>query len=84
MPLSASQIAVYEADFRKFDVDGSGTLEMQDIAEMLTFRLQRQCTEDELQQYMAEVHCNTAALHCLLHVCEATPPGRLTSMWMAK
>ena len=57
MPLSASQIAVYEADFRKFDVDGSGTLEMQDIAKMLTFQLQRQCTEDELQQYMAEVQC---------------------------
>ena len=53
--LSPGEIAVYEDDFRKFDIDGSGMLEKDEIEKLLQLQLGRACTNEELEQYLSQV-----------------------------
>ena len=53
--LSPQEIAVYEDDFRKFDTDGSGMLEKDEIEKLLQLQLGRVCTPDELEKYLSQV-----------------------------
>ena len=53
--LSPQEIAVYEDDFRKFDTDGSGMLEKDEIEKLLQLQLGRDCTPDELEKYLSQV-----------------------------
>ena len=55
MPLTPGQLQVYTADFARFDANGNGALDIQELAEMAKFQLGNSPSSDAVQNLVAEM-----------------------------